>query len=186
MQPANIERLGNLPIWAQVLIGHRALSRYRAALAADQQQPILRATSRVLESIAQCIRLGGGCEHARRIRRSDRESIHSGSAMRPLVTALAGLAEACRAAENIKDGLPDTAVTRAVWNSLKTPLDDRRVNRIQWQILLSADFDNVHFACKDADATHRAGLPEGVFERLAPTHPVDLLPEFVEPEAAYR
>jgi hypothetical protein len=78
------------------------------------------------------------------------------------------------------------ATTAATLGTIADLTDDPRVSALQVAILLTADIDQLHFACAEAGLPAHAPLTPHILARLAPCHPLNLTDPPHNPEDDFR
>ena len=168
-----LDQYGTLPLWAQVLIAARMVRRGTLAMLAEgsARQTILDAC----DAMERCARQGEGT-------RREQKPLDAAKALRehppreaPAIAESVWWAiDATRAAEAAQDFPIDATVTNSALNAIRSLSLDRRVLPLQLSILVAGDLDLVRFSCGEARIGRYDGLTNYVFERLTPTHAIDL------------
>ncbi len=157
--------LDHLPMLARVLVGSRLVRRRVLGQPPGSSRD---ADLSTLDGIDTAIRAG----HA-----GPPGTTGSHPGFRPLMQALA----ACR------PETPDSGeVTRLVREVIRFVCDDPWVSSLQVAILLSADIDQIRYACGELRLGERDPLTDSVFLRLAPVHALTLIEPRPTPEEQAR
>ncbi len=159
--------LPRLPLWAQVLLASRLLRR--TALALDDHA-VLALCDRVDASAWE-----GECR------------VTAPSAcVSPLRAAVMSLVDAAAGAEGAQSFPVDSCVTASVERCIDAVRTMRGANALQVAILVSADLDQIAFACKEVGIGTYDGLGAHVRGRLAPVHALTIVEPAPTPEEKSR
>lgn len=157
--------LDHMPILARVLVASRLVRR---RVLGQPPGPGRDAELRALDGIDTAIRDG----HT-----GLRETNGLQSGIHTLTRALA----VCRL-----EPLDSGDVTRLVREAIRFVGDDPWVSSLQVAILLSADIDQIRYACGELRLGERDPLTDSVFLRLAPVHALTLIEPRPTPEEEAR
>ena len=169
--------LGELPLWAQVLVASRMLQRAALAMQAEWPGALRDLVDPVVAAMQDCAREGGNVhrrqalfDHALAQRHAD-----TGTRTAPFRGMLWYAIDATRAADAAQDFPIDATVAQSTLRALRELVADARVTPLQVLVLLAGDIDQLRYACDEARVDRYAALPAHVFLRLAPVHALTLV-----------
>jgi hypothetical protein len=169
--------LGELPLWAQVLVAARLLQRAALALQAEWPVELRELIDQVIAAMQDCAR-DGGHVHLRRAlfdRAMAQRDVDAATQTAPIRGMLWYAIDATRAADAAQDFPIDATVTQSTLGALRELVADARVTPLQLLVLLAGDIDQLRYACDEARVDRYVALPAHVFLRLAPVHALTLV-----------
>jgi hypothetical protein len=163
--------LGELPLWAAVLVASRAARRFILALPGGAAGETTGALLGACDAADACAAAGQRSAAAAAV--IQRATTKKGSA------AVLAACEMVRwvgdAVHAANDALDFGAAESACYGSVRAALDVANararlvgMTAIQSAILVASDVDQLLFVCRDLRVGTYNGLPRGVFERLVP------------------
>lgn len=168
--------LGELPLWAQVLVAARLLQRAALAMP-DELPPALReCIDAVVAAMQDCACAGGGV-HRHRACFDAAMAWRDGDAAAttaPLRGLLWYAIDATRAADAAQDFPIDATVMRSTLRGVGELARDARIVPLQTRVLMAGDIDLLRFACDEAAVGRYDAMPDAVFLNLPPVHALTL------------
>lgn len=171
-----LDRFGELPLWAQVLAATRMVRR--AALSLSD---LLDAATAALVGDA-CAALERSAD-AGDIARADQNQLDLAKALRERAglegvvgEALWWTIDAAGAAQAAQDFPVDATVTNSALNTIRSIAAARGFNHIQVQVVLAGDFDLLRFMCRESGVGTYNGLTASVAGNLPPLHALTFEP----------
>ena len=168
--------LGELPLWAQVLVAARMLQRAALAMQAELPEALHALIERVVAAMQDCAREGGQVH--RRQALFDEAMAQRDAPVAAATAPLRGLlwyaVDATRAADAAQDFPIDATVAQSTLAAVRALAADARVTPLQLLVLMAGDIDQLRYACDEARVDRYAALPQAVFLRLAPVHALTL------------
>lgn len=166
------EKLGELPLWAQVSIASRSVRRAVLAAAPDNEKRLL---VRALDAMDCCVEYGSWEpreERALQAVSSRRERGEPGT--RALRDAAFWAVDACLAAESAHDFPADGAVTRSAGNAIETLVMEPRFSSPQVIALAFEDVELLWRSVREIRLMIYAPVPGRILARLPGIRPLDL------------
>lgn len=181
-----LDRFGELPLWAQVLIASRMVRRGALAMLEGAPASFGSLVFEVCDAIERCAERGEGVSRETSIPRGMKLREEATRDTQAIANALWSAIDATRAAEATQDFPVDATVTASARRAVAALAGDRRVNPLQLHILMAADFDLVRFACEEIGVQKYNGVTAHVLGRLAPVHALTLSEPSPTPEEEAR
>jgi hypothetical protein len=164
-----LDRFGELPLWAQVLAATRMVRRAALALHDLRDGPtvaLVEESCAALERSATAGDIVGSDLSQLELAKALRD--HSGPGA-TVGEALWWAIDAAGAAQAAQDFPVDATVTNSAFNAIRTIAADDRFNALQVRIVLAADFDLLRFASQKSGVGTYDGLKAAV-GNLPPVH----------------
>lgn len=167
-----LEKYRDLPLWAQVLLAARIIGRAVGGLGPQDEQ----ARQIIQRGVAAAI----DCALAGDVTR-DLAPVLKSSARMPthtrthaLAVAMEMLIDAAMAAQASESfSAADTACSNSVGKAIESVSHAPGMNPLRTRILISADLNQLRFACDEAKVGTYDPIPKDVLLRLTPVRPIE-------------
>lgn len=169
----NLDAIGELPLWGQVLLASRMARRAAYALGGESMARMRRVLTAGCDAVDRCAQAGAWLDEERAAIGAAREIAASGDDL-AAAEAFACVADATHAAhESLDFSAAETACVHSAAKALACAAEAPGLSPLQVRIYAAADLDQLRFACSEAGVGRYDALGLHVMGRLAPVHRPD-------------
>lgn len=165
-----LEKIGELPLWAQVLIASRVAKRAVLALPKNVEAATRATLLEGCDAIERCAVAGEWIKEERPAIQRAMDLQPSGAAS-AVGMALYYAADAAHAAHDSLDfSAAQSACVSSAWKSMQAAMGGAGLNPLQVMTYMAADLETVRFACKEGNVRTYDGVGKYVMERICPVY----------------
>lgn len=165
-----LEKIGELPLWAQVLIASRVAKRAVLALPNSVDAQTRATLLEGCDAIERCAVAGEWIKAERQAIERAME-LHPSGAAGAVGMALYYAADAAHAAHDSLDfSAAQSACVSSARKSMQASMGASGVNPLQVMTFMAADLETVRFACKEGGVRTYDGVGKYVMERICPVY----------------
>jgi hypothetical protein len=166
-----LERIEQLPLWAQVLIASRAARRAALSLPESTPAHIRSALAEACDQLDTSAKRGDFTAEARRAGKRA-SAIRATRATEHAIESLRAAADAALAANDSLDfSAAERACTTSTFAAIARAAESPGLSPLQMRIFAASDLDQLRFACGESRIGRYDGLGLHVLSRMAPVHP---------------